>query len=492
MPDTGNYTPPNTGDALAAMDADSIRKLWQKTVDMHEQNEDFLGKFEGRSRDSMILTETRTSAGKGQELTITNRSGFYGEGKSGDSLFQPEDFEEIEIGSYKVKVDWLRNATSSNERMEEVMGMRDELRSGDAAELGKWMGREKSYRLMMLWRERGDTETLLRANGRFNDASIVSGDVLDYDFILEASAYMEPLGGRPAKVGNINGNPVHRFGVLATSQAMFSLEADDDYKTMLEAAGNRGDTNYLFTGGYPDVRGNYFMKFNPIRHDGTGPIGCPLAPEAVLGIAITAGTSVIEVTGGGSTAAANKTQKKYFKFFDNYAFEFLPGDVISPSSEEKYFLIVNPPNAPTDANKIGMYAYTTGNNGNRITITKRLGPTDAGAQSDKIGDVEWNTGVWADRHTQVHPAGARIIQCNAKGVPIVDTIMLGAMAAIRGYGKYRNHRSDQSFEGGFVYQRFITSVFGQDLRKDRLGRCRGFVRLRHAAQYPGLPLPTVT
>jgi len=40
-------------------------------------------------------------------------------------------------------------------------------------------------------------------------------------------------------------------------------------------------------------------------------------------------------------------------------------------------------------------------------------------------------------------------------------------------------------------ERYVVSVFGQSLRKDRLDRVPGVIRLRHAVQLPGVKLPEV-
>ena len=40
--------------------------------------------------------------------------------------------------------------------------------------------------------------------------------------------------------------------------------------------------------------------------------------------------------------------------------------------------------------------------------------------------------------------------------------------------------------------KFITTVFGQVIRQDRLGRHPGVGRLRHALAYPELGLPVVS
>lgn len=483
---------PNTGTSLKALDANSVRRLWQKTVDMFDQSTDFFAQFEGRGMTSPIVVKTDTEKGNGQKVTITTRAGYYGEGKSGDELFEETtDFEEDLINSYDVEVDFLRNATSMSERAEELMGMRHELASGSAVELGKWMGREKTSRMMMMLRERGGNPNLVIASGKGSEDDLVSADGLDYDEIINLRSQLEPMGGRPAKVAVKKGVPLHRYLVVGTTPSLFSLEVDSDYKQMLREAGERGEGNPLFEGGYVDVGGNFIAKYNPIDHDGHGPVGSPWNPKAFLGEAITAGTTAFDIKGGGSAAAAAKTHKKYFKWFPNYAFQFLPEDVLTPGSGTKYLLIINPRDGSANAGKIGMYAYTTGNNGNKITITARLGSAASGARVTTLGSVEWDTGVWAGKHTDAHPIGSTIIPCNAKGVPIGDTVVIGAAAALRAYGKYRNHRSQETVNGGFVTRRYISSVFGQALRKDTQDRAPGYIRLRHAIRYAGLGLPTV-
>lgn len=491
---TYNETPPNTGAALSAMSASDIRTLWQKTVDIYEQTEDFFEQFEGKTMASPIWEKTETEKGAGQSMRITVRSGYYGEGKSGDNLFETtSDYEAVLINGYNLQVDWLRNATSFNERMEEVMGMRGEIESGDAAELGKWMGRAKTARVMMLFREMGGTDNLSYAGGNLDQDSIVSANSLNWDEIVQGKAQLEPLGGRPAKVGRVKGNDVYRYLVVGTVPGFFSLKTDADYKQALREAGVRGDSNELFEGGYVDIDGNMLKAYNPIDHDGRGPVGSAWNPKAFLGEAITAGTAAIDVKGGGDATSAADTAKLYFKFFENYAFELsaASGDSVTAGTATKYFLVVNPRSGSGGDGKIGMYSYTTGNNGNKITITGRLGSAASGIRATTLGSVVWDTGVWSGKHTDAHPIGATIIPCNAKGVPIGDTCILGAGAALRGYGKYRNHRSQEQVNGGFVTRRYISSVFGQALRKDRRLRAPGYLRIRHAINYAGLGVPAV-
>jgi hypothetical protein len=357
------------------------------------------------------------------------------------------------------------------------------------------MGREKSARAGMTFVLKGGGENLLIGGGKNSESLLVSADGLSYDDIMFMGQALKPMGGRPGEVGTVRGSPVLKYTLVGTTPGLYSLKSDSDYKQIVREAGPREkyDENPLFEGGYMDLDGHRIVEYNPIDPDGYAWSGSWFNAKAFLGEAITAGTAAFAIKGGGSAAAAAITNIDYFRFFPNFAFEFMPLDVYTPGSTEQYLLIVNPRNAVTDPGKVGMYAYTTGNNGNQITITKRLASVQNGPVAlSTVGSVTWNTGVWADKHTETHPIGATIVLCNAKGVPIGDSVMMGAMAMLRGYGKYRNKRTQWLVDGDFETRKYITTVFGQQLRKNVNGKYPGYVRLRHAIAYPELGLPTVT
>lgn len=491
---------PNTGAAMAAQSPDSVRILWQKTVDMFEQAEDFWGQFEGDSKDSPIRVINDTSVGKGLKFRITSRAGYYGRGKSGDQLFTAStDFEQDVINSNELDADYLRNATSITQRTDEFLGMQGELASGQAEELGKWMGREKSARAGMTFRLKGNPQNLLIGGGKNSEDNLLSSDGLVYNDVLFMGQALKPMGGRPCQVATIKGVPVLKYCVVGTTPGLFSLKQDPDYKLSLQNAAPREkpDENPLWTGGYMDIDGHRIHEYNPIDPDGYAWSGSWFNAKAYTGAAISAGTTAFTIMGGGSAAAAAYTNVDYFRFFPGFAFQFLPNDIYVPSTTTTYYLlIVNPRGAVTVANpdpgKIGMYSYTTGNAGTGITINGRLGPTIAGIQNTTIGSVTWNTGVWSGLNSYTHPIGSTVVHCNAKGVPIGDTVMMGAMAMLRGYGSMRNKRSQWLVDGEFETRKYITTVFGQQLRKNVNNIYPGYVRMRHAIAYPELGLPIVT
>lgn len=485
------YMSPNTGDSLAAMDPDAVRKLWQKGVDVFEQSEDFFDPMEG-GKNAIIETITDTSKGNGQKIRFEVMSGFYMPPHKGERLFETkEHFEKIRIDGDELTVDFLRHAVRFTERMEEVMGMRGEIVIGLSEESGKWLGRLKTEQLFMMYREDLPAANVVYAGGH-NEDTLVSADTLNYNEILGGNAQLKRLGGTPAQTATSkNGQPIWKNCVVATSDALFSLDTDSAWRSILATTRSEEDARTIFEGGYTNVKGNVIKEYQPIDHDGLGPIGSPLNAKAMLGNAITAGTGSFDIQGGGSADAAAEgalTNPKtiFFRDFKNYAYEFLIGANVVQDDRTHYVMIMNPPNDPVAPNKWGMYAYTTGNDGNKITVTGRLGATPSGLVNSTLGAVVFDSNV----NTETHPEGSLIMQCNRKGTILGATLFLGRRSARRGYGKWRNRRTQQDMEGGFVQDRFITSVFGQAPRKDRLHRVPGAMVLWHAIKYAGVPTPT--
>ena len=490
MANTQDFTSPNTGTSLAAMDAGSVRKLWKQGALVGEQSEDFFQEMESKSQTSLIWSQTDLSKGKGHSMTFTNMSGFYNEPKVGEELFEgPADFESVDIGSYELTVDYVRNAVRHSERMEEVMGMRGEIASGFNVELGKWLGRYKTEQLLGMFKLKLNSENVTCANGKTKN-TLGSADVLVWDEIVTTGQAMKPLGGLPANIAGKGKAPIWSQAVIATEVALGSLKLDNDYKLVLTSGDVRGRGNTLFKGGYPSIDGHVINPYNPIDHDGVGAVGSFLNPKAFLGVAHTDTADTARVLkGGGNVTDAAKTGKLFFKYFGGFAYKFIDTLAITADAGPHYAIIYNTTGA--NIGKWGFVKYTTGNDGNLITTTEFLGAANGASgtiRKTTVGSLAWN----ATYNTEEWSAGALIIQANSKGVPIGDTLFLGQAAALRGYGKHRAKRSQENHNGEFIMDRFITSVFGQCIREDRKGRHPAVMRLTHAVTYPGISLPVIS
>lgn len=476
---------PNGGAALAAQ-ADPT-ELWQKGFDVYQQSEDFWKPFEGTRKNAPIVVKTDTSKGRGQTINIRNLAGFYKAPKIGDAQFtQASDFEKAKINDYSITIDVLRNAVSWTENAEESMGIRGELEAGLPEELGKWYGREKTHKLFMMFLHKGQTANTYFLGGGSTRDDIESTDTLSVDSITEAGVRLKRLNGRPAMVGtDANKNMIYKYCVAASSDALFSLKKDTDYKLQARDAGERGSRNLLFKGGYHELDGQVIKEYNPIDHDGDGPIGSPVNAKADLGVAVTAGTVTFDIKGGGNATAAALTDVQYFRDFPNFDYTFRTGDSLGVGSEEFYVAVVNLEGA--DNGKFGFYKCV-GNDGNKITVTERLAAAASGIAATQVGDVAWDAAV----NTDAHPEGSAVIFCNAKGVPIGRTIVLGAGAALRGYGLHDGKRGEETDEDNFIKEVYIRGYFGQTPRLDARDRAPGYVVVEHAIEYAGIPLnPTL-
>ena len=472
--------------------SDFLPKLWKKGVQISEAQEDYFNDFEGGSQNSPIMSVTDLAKGAGQKITFRTMAQLFGDGVQGDEIVG-SNVEEFRVGSYTLSVDYLRHAVSYNIRTEDQTGLMTELKSSIPNLLGNWLGRKKTERLLKMFIHKGNAENTVRPNNKATTADLRSADVLTMDAITTFGQQMRTRGAKPALVGKVGKNAVNAFTFVSTGEGLLSLKNSSDYKQAQRDAGVRGDENYIFKGGFSNINGHVIRSYDPIDHDGWGPVGSPLNPKAYLGADLsTAPSASFALKGGGSVSAGDKTAPKFFEFFSNYAYKWSPDDALSAGSSEKYVLIYN----LTDG-KYCLYSYTT-NNGNQLTITGALKTTAESAGSylkATIGAVSAHvdTGVWANaKLSRQHPVGSLIVETNSSGVPIGRTVVLGASSALRGYGRFTNERTEEMFDGDFIRKVYITSIFGQTPFQRPDGRFPNYAVVEHAIAYAGLNLPVIS
>lgn len=495
------YIPSSTNLAgdLASQASQFLPKLWKKGVDLSEQMEDYFREFEGSGPEAPIQSVTDLAKGAGQSIVFRTMAGLYGDGVQGDEIIG-DNAEEFRVGNYTLQVDYLRHATALNLRTEDQTALLAELKAGVPEQLGKWLGRKKTERLQMMFINKGLSSNTIYANGASSRDGLKSADTISMDSIISAGQRLKTLGARPALVSKAGSNKINRFITVGLGEALVPLKNSSDYLEALRYAGVRGDENPIFTGGYVDVNGHVIREFNPLDHDGYGAIGSAMNPKALLGNAITNPTASFSVYGGGSPAAA-AIKARYFEFFSNYAYRFTYTDILPATTTQRYILIINL--TGSNQGKYGFYGYTAngldGSGLNNLTVNKALVPSTTTATSfalHQVGNVVGsgtNAGPWSDANiTNTHPAGSLILETNANGVPFGRTLILGANAAVRGYGRFRNERTEQMFDGEFVKTTYITSVFGQSPYQRVDGVMPNFLVLEHAIPYAGITLPHVS
>ena len=365
------------------------------------------------------------------------------------------------------------------------------------------MGRKKSWHLQMTLLHKTNAENVIIAGGRSSVHSLLSVDTLGYNEIVGMAALAEPLGGLPASVGTDGmGNDIFATCVIPTVAACQSLKQDPVYQLNLQQAAQKSANNRLFSGGLEMVDGHVIKKYNPVDPADAGPIGSPLQPKAVLGVAITAGTGALTITGGGNATDGARTDLDYFECFPKFAYRFRVDDVLSltanfwdlNSSDNFYVVIINSSAtsvAAADRGKWCIYEISA-NSGYGLTVAKRLGPANYHSGTDTqwtvVGGVTWDSAL----HSQNHDASAMIYLASDDGLPLACTPMLLRQAVRRGYGMHRNERMQDTAEGGFIKYAYILSIFGQNVRSRKDGRVPGVVLLKHTVPLEGLNIPTVS
>lgn len=479
-----------------------LPELWRKGVQLSEATENFFQQFEGPSDTYAVQAIRDLSKGAGSKITFRTMAQLFGEGVQGDELVQDKT-EDFRLGSFQLTVDFLRHAVSYNKRTEEKIAIASELKSNVPTMLGNWLGRIKTERLQKMFLHKGNSENYVLSNTSATDENaLLPGDTIGYDTIIRVGQQLKTRGAKPAMVGTNGKNKINRYLLASTGEALVSLKTQERYlQAVRAAAAAQGESSTLFTGGYVDVDGHVIREYNPIDHDGFGPIGSSLNAKAALGEAITisngtANSTSITLKGGGSASAAGKRVQitsdiygpAYFKYFKNFKYRFSPDDSLTVGGGARGYILI------LSSGKYGFYEYST-NDGNQLTLTGALVKTTNGFTA---GTFNKTRSTWAlnstafedDLITNTHAVGDPIIQCNSKGVPIGKSIMMGANCAVRGYGSLDGERSEENFDGEFVRKVYVTSIFGQAPYQRPDGRQPNYVVLTHAVKYAGLVTPT--
>jgi hypothetical protein len=463
--------------------------MWQRGCDVFMANADFFSEFEG-GMDAPVAVKNDFKAGAGATLIFTTKSTLGSEPKRANATFdQATDFETFDVGTDRLTVDWFRHAVRWNERTEHQLGMVGELYNDVPEMLGDWLGRVKCEQMAMMFRELGNPENYMLPLGISSVDGITADYTLDYTLAMHATSRLKLMNGTPAAIGTLGRNKIKKYVIVPLTESLLSLETDPDYLRQMESADVRGDANFIFAGGFHNLRSHAVKEWNVVEHDGNYALGCPFFPKNLLGEAITQANTAQAIYAGEDTSGGQRANTKYFKWFPGYNYEWISGDTLSDhktvADDFPFYLVIHnngteSTNGAGDAYKWGFYRISA-NNGITLTMDKRLRAAASGIAVTQLGYVTWNSSVNTDRH----PVNSLMFLANARGLPLFNTLILGAHAARRGYGKYKNKRGDESHEDDFIQEVFVKSVFGQGLRKDRKDRYPGFMMLTHTGTVPG-------
>jgi hypothetical protein len=534
---------PVTADVLAAQAPLAVRMLWQSGFDTFEQSNDYLAPMEGEGGNSIISVVRDMAAGKGSQITFTIATELGNEPHYGSQVFADSShYEQLILATNTLWVDFVRHAIRFDQRTEEIMGMRgeitsflDELQQGVPDRLGGWHGRLKTEQLFMMW-----------LNIMPGDNQVTLSTPLNWFTIVNLCAQMDRNGAKPAMTArDPGGEPVNKYVIVADKDGLNTLENDPQFTAFIRDTKDVTGCKYLWTGGWPDVRGHSIRPHNGLFHDGPFAQGSPLKPLGILGKDITVTTATasagpLRIYLGGTLLDTNNTFMKPSKWFPNYAFQWGPGTLAPTGSQpsslaagtKSFFVaVVNSSTAVTDPGKWSLYmcqdndgvsmlvkavlvdgatvVATAGTLGGP-NLTTSFSSTNGSVKGDNIGTgtittgspsavvagvnvsgiggragIDWSSSV----NTNTNKVGAAVYMVGPDGVPLFSSLILSADACRRGYGKFRGQRVPDSREGGFIQERYFVSVFGQNLRTNLIGRYPGAIKMFHQGQIQGTPLP---
>lgn len=476
-----------TGEQLATMSPEAVRKQWTNGFRFGERNADPYMKLEGTGLDSLIQVDRSPANGKGSEVVFKVRMHFSKQGKKGDGLFiNAESYETPVILAYNVYVDLIRHATSLSDRVEEINGLRNEIKNNDHELQGIWMGEQKC--------DLTESTMLLKAKG-FNTSfaggrtwnTLTTSHTLGYDDVLTEKEIMKSYV-RPAELRRAGNNSVKNYLFACPSPGLSDLEKELIASAQITEGDVRGEGNFIFSGGWVHLRGQTIMERDSMDEARQGPLGTPGAPRARLGVAISAGTSTFDIKGNWNANWAAVPETQPFKWFPGHSYQFSgrTGDTFDPASNlldddtwakrPRYVKVINV--TGQDRGKWNMYSFGNSHNGEALTVVERLGSADSGAQVTTLGSVTWDSA----KHTDAHPEGSVILPCTANGTTYVANLVMGAQSLMRAYGA-GIHRESERFNG-LVERHYIGQYFGQAPTFDVAGRMQGFRVLISAARFP--------
>jgi len=462
--------------------------FWSRLLELSAKTNDDFSRLEGEE-DSLkpFWKKTDLKKGGGDTIVFTTFGDISGPGVRGETPLTGNT-STLDFGTYKCQIDYWRDGVEITKKKENFLAAGNRLVATIVNQLGKKLGRKRMYDMMIKCLRVADNKktNILRPNNRQSRDDIRTTDVLTPTFLVEAQARLKTKGARPVGLElSRSGSPVYHHLLFVGQDAFADIRNSTPYQNALNHAAARGDANPQFSGKVVPLNGLHIWEHVIVNPDTKDAIGSPMLPQAILGEAITAGTTTFDIKG--SSDANSKSE--FFAFFPGFDYVWAEGQDANPDTNTYYVWIVNPPDAAVNPGKAGFYSYTgsTGNNGKKLTVAKRLGSAASGDRVTKLGEVEWDS----DTMTDAHPVGSTIVYANKWGTPIAFNFVFGAGTALRAYGKIEKKDLKESRDYGFVNGYGVESIFGQTPTVDTQGQPRNYLVLESAVEPTGVRVPAV-
>lgn len=498
-------------DALS-QDANLVAKVWSKQLrDGAKQVDDFSA-FEGgeKSKLPFVVRTDLQGVQAGDAVRFTVKSQPRGPGVRGEVQLTGAT-SVVNWAIYECKVDFWRDAFEYTQKQIKFMAAGGSIKNAILGDLDDKLGRKRMNDMKMALKLQG-VGNILYPNGKKTLASLSALDTMSPSLLTTVKPQWQRLGGHPFMISkNKRGSPVYSCMCYIPDCAMTSIRLSSSYENALINAGNRGDENPMFSGKLLDWQG--IGLFEHISVDAEYDVlADPLAPRATLGVAFSVDSAVGAMKLISPIAGNEDRLTRYFEFFGGYAYEWWEGQASDSAWSTFYSDIATGPYYAWIVNpdgSVGMVKWTSGNDGNQITLTGVLSPDGAGDSTlgaTTLGDVDASADTWDSTpaaggvgasntsadflYTDSFSIGAYIIPCNAKGAVEMNSLFMGAETAVRAYvgdDELITEQRDYKFVNGGGYQ----TIFGQAPCQRTDGKTSGYALLRHTGQHEGLTVPTL-
>lgn len=414
--------------------------------------------------------------------------------------------------TYKVTVDWHRDAVEFTRKQIEMMAGGQDLEPTSGELLKQKMGMWKQHEMMLSLIKMGNGN-VYRPNSRSSRDELKSTDTLSIDICSAAKARLNTIGGRPInhKLGD-NGDHINGFMIFATEMGLLPVRNESGYQQAITNGDTRGEQNANFTGKLVKWQGMSWFEHIVVDLDWDDYVGSPLQPKAIVRVAFNADTALV----GGSLfikSSPTNTLSRYMQFFPGFDYLFTEDQAPVADNGTYYAWAVNP-----DGSVCFLSYKGSDNDGNKIDLKNGhiLSPDATGGTSTlgttTVGSICIGTDASVHQTTRVITlgtagagmnvpttftyvdrvdVGAVLLSANKKGVLVGRGFVFGANAACRAYGRIEMESIAQDRDYKFVKGMGYQMITGQApcQRVDQV--TNGYLNLEFAIEHEGIATPSV-
>ncbi len=447
--------------------------IWVSSIQMDEERYNPFSELMGGLGSAKPIKEVLdTSKVRGNTIVFTQEAGLGGKGVEGNtSLIGAE--EARKYSQFTLTIGLHRHAVAETVTTKDLTFIGTTFDQSARRGLNEWVQRLKCDCIEATMLGSLETYNTLYAGNKASINALTSTDVVTKATISQAKIMANGIKMKQIEVARAKGGQrILKYFFQGNDYLFQGLRENSTWESLLAVAGDRGDTNYLFSGFLPEYDGVLLNNWAVSNTAADAAQGAFCAPRAYLGeeyAAKATTTTLVAIKGGGfngsSTLTANaiaKTRNDYFRYFPGAAFTAFEQTYISSTSTSRFAMVIHGSGA--DIGKFSFFKYTTCD-GYTISATgmERLGSTNSVGYVTTLTDstITWNTAPWTSAYLSeaAIPVGSLIIPCNSKGQPYVCGYFMGNDAVYCGYGSV-NGKPSTAMGQRVTEQQDYTNRFG--------------------------------